>query len=300
MNLPRLEASPIYRLPEAFRCSHHTAWSQARGGGALHSFLEGPAFDRLGNLYCTDVCHGRIFRVDRQGNWTLFTDYDGQPNGLKIHRDGRIFVADAQHGVLVFDPDTGALASTMKGPVDSPFQGVNDLHFACDGTLLVTDPGHSCLAHPSGRIWMKRSDHEFAPLVENLPYPNGLALTPGQDALCFTTTRSLQVMRAQWKRPGVANLGVFAQLSGGLAGPDGMAFCEDGSFVVAHSGLGVVWLFDRLGEVRLRIQSTAGIRTTNVAFDPASREDLYITESETGSILKVSLPVNGASLFSHQ
>jgi gluconolactonase len=98
----------------------------------------------------------------------------------------------------------------------------------------------------------------------------------------------------------VANLGVFAQLSGGLAGPDGMAFCEDGSFVVAHSGLGVVWLFDRLGEVRLRIQSTAGIRTTNVAFDPASREDLYITESETGSILKVSLPVNGASLFSHQ
>jgi gluconolactonase len=52
--------------------------------------------------------------------------------------------------------------------------------------------------------------------------------------------------------------------------------------------------------VRLRIQSTAGIRTTNVAFDPASREDLYITESETGSILKVSLPVNGASLFSHQ
>ncbi len=300
MSILQLDAEVIYRLPESLRRDVHSPWSEARGGGPLHSFLEGPAFDHYGNLYCTDVCHGRIFRIDRQGGWKVFADYGGQPNGLKIHRDGRIFVADASRGILVFDPLTGAIESTWQGPAGSPFRGVNDLHFAHDGTLLVTDPGASSLAAPSGRVLVQRPDGEFEAIVENLPYPNGLALDPGQDALCFTVTRALQVLRSQWKDGNAFNLGVFVQLSGGLAGPDGMAFCEDGSFAVAHSGLGAVWLLDKLGEPLARINSKGGIRTTNVAFDPEMPNELYITESESGSILKATLPLRGALLYSHR
>lgn len=299
MQVSQLNAEVFSSMPDAFRRDTHTAWSVARGSGPLHSFLEGPSFDRQGNLYCTDVCHGRIFRIDKRGEWKLFSDYGGQPNGLKIHRDGRIFVADAQTGVLVFDPLTGEIRSTWKGPEASPFRGVNDLHFAHDGTLFVTDPGTSNLANQHGRVLFQRQDNNFETIAENLPFPNGLALNPQQDALCFTTTRSLQVLRAQWKNQQLSNLGLFVQLSGGLAGPDGMAFCEDGAFVVAHSGLGVVWLVSQLGEPLARINSTIGIRTTNVAFDPEAPDQLFITESESGSILRVTLPVKGARLFSH-
>lgn len=300
MNVMQLEAEVLYRLPDSLRRGARTPWSDARGGGPLHSFLEGPSFDRAGNFYCTDVCHGRIFRIDRLGNWEVFADYGGQPNGLKIHRDGRIFVADAQRGILVFDPSTGSVDSAWHGPVDAPFRGVNDLHFSSDGTLLVTDPGASSLADPLGRVLVQRPDGGFEAIAENLAYPNGLALAPGQDALCFTVTRALQVLRAQWRGAKACNLGLFVQLSGGLAGPDGMAFCEDGSFVVAHSGLGAVWWFDELGELRARIRSKAGIRTTNVAFDPEAPDQLYITESESGAILKATLPARGALLYSHR
>jgi gluconolactonase len=40
------------------------------------------------------MAYGRIFRVSSDGAWELVTEYDGWPNGLKIHRDGRVFITD--------------------------------------------------------------------------------------------------------------------------------------------------------------------------------------------------------------
>ena len=113
---PDIPTRVFARLPDALRIhDRENSWSRARGGGALHSFLEGPSFDRAGNLYCVDVCHGRIFRISPSGDWEVFADYDGHPNGLKIHRDGRIFVADHKYGLLSFDPITGKRTTAAGG-----------------------------------------------------------------------------------------------------------------------------------------------------------------------------------------
>jgi len=40
--------------------------------------------------------------------------YDGEPNGLKIHRDGRIFVADFKNGIMVLDPVSGVIAPLLE------------------------------------------------------------------------------------------------------------------------------------------------------------------------------------------
>ena len=96
----------VLKLPDNLRLTQETDWSRARGGGPLHSFLEGPAFDREGRFYCVDVCHGRIFRVSRDGAWETFAAYGGRPNGLRIHRDGRVFVADPRREVILsYPPD---------------------------------------------------------------------------------------------------------------------------------------------------------------------------------------------------
>ena len=82
-------------LPDRFRRSQSSAWAEHNKHGAvLHSFLEGPCFDRHGILHVVDIPWGRIFRIDPSGNWELFVEYDGWPNGLKFHPDGRLFVAD--------------------------------------------------------------------------------------------------------------------------------------------------------------------------------------------------------------
>ena len=87
-------------------------------------------------------------------------------------------------------------------------------------------------------------------------------------------------------------------MSGGV-GPDGMALDLEGGVVVAHVGFGAVWHFSPRGEPISRIESCEGLLTTNVAFGGPKNCDLYITESETGTILRARLNVPGRKMYSH-
>lgn len=49
----------------------------------------------------------------------------------------------------------------------------------------------------------------------------------------------------------------------------------------------------------MRIQSTVGYHTTNMAFGGPDGRTLYITESESGTLLQADMPVPGLRLFSH-
>lgn len=298
---PVIQTEIFTRLPDALRRSGETAWSLERGSGPLHSFLEGPAFDRAGNLYCVDICHGRIFRIPPSGEWQVFAEYDGQPNGLKIHRDGRIFVTDQRLGLLIFEPRTGERLTRLAGPPGASFAALNDLCFADDGTLYFTDPGHSSLEAPTGRVYRWREGGTPELLADRLPYPNGLVLDHSGGTLLVALSRSLQIMRAPLPPGGgpATKCAVFIQLSGGLAGPDGLALDEAGGLAVAHSGLGTVWLFDRLGEPVARVKSCAGIRTTNLTYGGPDRRTLYITEAEQGAILRARVSSPGRAPFSH-
>jgi gluconolactonase len=265
----------------------------------MHSFLEGPSFDRSGNLYVVDLAHGRIFRISPAAEWDLFAEYDGQPNGLKIHRDGSIFVADAMHGILRFDPRTGRYETVAAMFDGAKFIGPNDLVFADNGDLWFTDPGHSGQHDPCGRVFRLATDGRLDLMIDGLAYPNGLVLTPKQDALLVGVTSSLQVIRMSLTAPRPGRWRTFVQLSGGHAGPDGLAVDEEGNFVVVHAGFGTVWQFSPLGEPLARIRSCAGIRTTNIAYGGADMRTLYITECEDGVVLTARLSTPGRRMFSH-
>jgi gluconolactonase len=298
---PLVETTVFTRLPDALRKTVHTPFSLGRGGPALHSFLEGPSFDRDGYLYCVDIPHGRIFRISPSGQWQVFAEYEGEPNGLKIHRDGRIFVADAKNGILCFDPATGKRHDVLNRWHHEPLRAVNDLVFDANGDLYFTDPGYSDYLNPTGRVFRLRATGEVDLLAKDLPLPNGLVLNPQENLLYVALTRSNQII-AMPLRPnyqGVGKTGVLLNLSGGLAGPDGMAMDERGSLAVVHAGFGTVWVFSALGEPLHRIRSCTGLRTTNVAYGGPDRRTLYITEAESGSILQAQLPSPGRAMFSH-
>jgi gluconolactonase len=40
--------------------------------------------------------------------------------------------------------------------------------------------------------------------------------------------------------------------------------------------------------------------TTNIAYGGTDRKTMFITESETGTILRAKMPVAGRAMFSHQ
>lgn len=297
-----IETEIFARLPEKFRRKDpDNPWVIVnRRGLPADSFLEGPSFDRDGNLYIVDIPYGRIFRISPAGEFTLVAEYDGEPNGLKIAKDGRIVITDYRHGLMLLDPASGKVSSLLERRWSERFKGVNDLVFAKNGDIYFTDQGQTGMHDPTGRVYRLRVDGTLDLLVNNVPSPNGLVLNGAEHILYVAATRGNNVWRVPLMPDGtVSKVGIFVQLSGSLGGPDGMAMDLDDNLVIAHAGLGSVWVFSRMGEPLYRVKSCAGLATTNVAYGGPDNKTLYITESETGSILQARMPVAGRPMASH-
>lgn len=295
-----IETSVFAAVPDELR---HTgarpAWYDERPHAATHSFLEGPSFDREGNLYCVDMPYGRIFRISPQGVFSVAAKYDGEPNGLRIHRDGRIFIADRRYGLMVMEPG-GAPCQLLDASVVSKFRGLNDLMFASNGDLYFTDQGETGLHDPAGSLYCLRRDGRLDQVLSGLPGPNGLALNADDSTLYLNMSRTNTIWSVPLHKDGrVHRVGIFIYLSGSTGGPDGLAPDSEGGLAVAHSGLGTVWIFSKLGEPQYRLRSCAGTRTTNLAYGGPDMKTLFITESHTGNILQARVPVAGRPLFSH-
>jgi gluconolactonase len=297
---PVIEAEVFARLPDSFRRNTHCAWGEVNNGGRVTPcFLEGPSFDRAGNLYVTDIPYGRIFRIDPAGTFTLVCQYDGEPNGLKIHRDGRLFITDYKNGVMVMEPGASAPSLLIGRRYTETFKGVNDLVFASNGDIYFTDQGQTGLQDATGRVYRFTAAGKLERLLGSVPSPNGIALNNAETILFVAVTRGNCIWRAPIMADGtLSKVGVFIQMSGGV-GPDGIAIDEQDGLAVAHPGMGGAWIFDRRGVPAQFVRSPAGDFPTNVAYGGADRRDLYIVESATGSILRARVPVAGRRPFSH-
>jgi gluconolactonase len=297
-----IKAEVFAALPEEFRmkgkASARSAGSRAQHK-ETHSFLEGPVFDRAGNLYINDVPFGRIFRITPDGKFSLAAHYDGEPCGHKIHRDGTGYVTDQRLGLVRVDLAKGTVTPHLTRRYTEAFRGVNDLCFSREGEIYFTDQGLSDLRDPHGRIFRLAPDGTLSCLLENAPSPNGIVLSPDENTLYVAMTRANAIWRLPLMIDGSATkVGAFITLSGGV-GPDGITVDEAGGLVVAHPGLGVVWVFDKRGEPTHRIESPVGDLVTNVAFGGKDNRTLFITESHSGTVLAADVDVPGQRLFSH-
>lgn len=300
------DADVFTELPESLRRPNSTSYWATRNkrGATVDSFIEGPSFDRDGNLYFVDIPFGRIMRADPAGNVSQIAEYDGQPNGLKIHQDGRIFIADFQNGIMQLDPKTGEVNAVLKDCDSEGFKGCNDLHFGPDGSLYFTDQGQTGLHDPTGRVYRWQPETgELTCLIDTAPSPNGLVLDVNSHVLYLAVTRANAVWRLPLSESGRVNkAGLFLQFNGGRAGPDGLALTAQNGVVVCQTGMGLVWVHDNLGRPIAIVRSPKGLGTTNCAFGGKDLRTLFITESDTGTILKVEFPeelnISGHPMYS--
>jgi gluconolactonase len=292
-------ARVLTRLPEEFRKLRRSAWADAnKGGASIDSFLEGPCFDRAGNLFVVDIPHGRIFRIDPSLRWSLVVEYDGWPNGLAIHKDGSIWIADYRQGILRMDPSNGKRETVLGHRNSESFRGINDLTFDLEGNCYFTDQGQTGMHDPTGRVYRLAASGRLDCLMSTVPSPNGIAVDETRRALFVAVTRANQVWRGPMQRDGTVTKVAAFQTYYGTSGPDGLALDVDGRLVMAHGSLGGAFVMNARGEVTHYLKSAAGHMVTNVAYRPGTTR-LVITESESGSILEADLPAQGVKLFSH-
>ena len=256
-------------------------------------YAEGPSFDRDGRLYVCVRRDGYVVRVDTSGWITRFLTTGHQPNGTRLHRDGRLFVAEIKlKQILEVQPD-GRYRVFVDRCGDTPFGGPNDLVFDRTGVLYFTDPGGSSAANPIGAVYRAWPDRRVERIAHGLAYPNGIALSADERTLFVAETQTSRVVRIELRPDGAVGAPeLFATLPGG-PGPDGMAFDVDGNLYVANHGGGTIDVLDRVGTLTARL-SAGGKNPTNCAFWQGA---LYVTEDDTASVQRLDLGVEGQPLF---
>lgn len=260
--------------------------------------LEGPAFDRHGNLFFVDWVRHSVMRRSPDGELSEFYNTGGIPAGLAFHPDGSLWVADEGddiHGLLRIASETEA-AIVINEFEGKPLNGANDLVFDRAGNVYFSDPWGSSAENPIGGFYRYNIDGTLQQIDTGLAFPNGVALTSDGAYVILGETYRNRLLRYRIAADGVPGpREVWAETSL-PSGPDGMAFAENGDLYVAHHGGGVVDIFAPDG-TQVGTVSVPGKSVTNVAFGGPDRKTLVITECETGSVYAVELDVAGQALY---
>ncbi|ALK91432.1 SMP-30/gluconolactonase/LRE family protein [Limnohabitans sp. 103DPR2] len=285
-------------MPEKFRQTGvRSEWADVNQGGRLaDSFLEGPVFDTHGNLYVTDIPFGRVFRIDPKGEWDLVAQWDGEPNGMKFLSETELLVTDYKNGLMRLNIQTGRVKSFLERRNSESFKGVNDLVLDARGNVYFTDQGQTGMHDPSGRVYRLSPDGKLDLLLNNVPSPNGIVLSPDERFLFVAATRGNSVWRMPLLSDGsVSKVGQFFT-SYGPSGPDGLAMDESGRLLVANPGLAYVWVLSHWAEPEEILTGPKGASLTNMAFGGKDRKTLYCTDSTNGNILRADMSVAGCPL----
>ena len=260
-------------------------WFKVSDAGLV---LEGPAFDRGGNLLFCDVSGGRVLRLtpDKRLSTMVSLDKLG-PGGLAVHKDGRIFIAalDLTKGVgavLAAEPD----GSGMRGIV-SPEAGhmPNDLVFDARGGFYFTD-FRGASTDPKGGVYYVSPDlGTVTPVLPRLAMANGVALGPGGKELWATEFGRNLLHRVELADATTATpIGTAVAYHFTGPAPDSMRADADGNLYVAVYGQGRVLAFNRngipIGQVLLPGREEGrNPRSTSMAIRPGT-DDLYIVTSD--------------------
>ena len=283
-------------MPDKYRRTGvRSLWADVNQGGRLaDSFLEGPVFDKLGNLFVTDIPFGRVFRIDPKGEWELVAQWDGEPNGMKFLNDTQLLVTDYRNGLMLLDVSSGQVRPHLARRNSESFKGVNDLCIDSHGNVYFTDQGQTGLHDPSGRVYRLTPQGRLDLLLSNVPSPNGIVLSNDERFLFVAATRGNCVWRMPLQADGsVSKAGQFFT-SYGPSGPDGLAMDASGRLLVANPGLGYVWVLSPRAEPQEVLTGPAGASVTNLAFGGAERKTVFCTDSTHGNILFATMSIAGS------
>lgn len=139
--------------------------------------LEGPSFDRQGNLFITALPNpGRVYRITPQKQVTvIWESKDIDPNGSAFHKDGRLFVACLTGQLLSMNPDGSNVVAVRPTYQGKPLK-MNDLVFDAKGNLFISD-WIGNVSDPAGGVYYVSPDGSMVKAVlQNLQAANGVSL----------------------------------------------------------------------------------------------------------------------------
>jgi lactonase len=275
--------------------------------------LEGPAFDRDGNLLFCDVTGRRVLRATPDKAISTVAGLDKlSPGGLALHEDGHVLIAAMAIGkgigsiVSVRADGSGARAVVPQEAGYMP----NDVVFDTHGGFYFTD-FRGTSTEPKGGVYYVAPDlATITPVLPHLAMANGLALSPDGKTLWVTEFgRNLlhRVELADATTPTPIGTAVAYHFTG--PAPDSMRVDADGNVYVAVYGQGRVLAFNRngipIGQVLLPGREEGhNLLSTSMALRPGTDELFIVTNDGDGgqgsTIFRARGFAEALPLYSHR
>lgn len=280
--------------------------------------LEGPAFDRQGNLLFVDIYGSRILRLSPQRELaTVYTEKDLNPGGIAIHQDGRIFVAavgplnSAGHfhagSVIALDADGG----NMRVIVPSSLGYVpDDMVFDSEGGFYFTDFRGTSTEATGGLFYVTPDFKTIKPVVPKMCAANGVALSPDGKVVWTTEYCVNRLHRIELSAPGVpARGGISVPYTFVGRAPDSMRCDSAGNAYVAMNWQARILVLSPFGIPIGQIllpgrEKNMYLKCTSLALVPGSRDLLIVARDVVGDggamIFAARGLAPGFPMFSHQ
>lgn len=245
------------------------------------AFTEGPAADREGNIYFSDIPNKKIHIVNPKGEISLFTDMSSSSNGLMFNKKGELLACEMEGQVVSWDVKSKkrtVVAGKFEG---NRFNAPNDLVIDKDGGVYFTDPVFKAPKPlPQGKlaVYYVTPSGTVSRLIDDLPNPNGVILSPDEKTLYVIPSGQSDMMAYPIESPGKIGKGrVFCTLKQPEGktgtGGDGLTIDTKGNLYIT-SALGLQ-VFDSAGKM-LGIIAVPE-QPANVTFGGPDNKTLYIT-----------------------
>ena len=207
-------------------------------------FTEGPAVDRAGNVYFTNVPVEKILKWDpKRKKLSVFREHSNKTNGLLFDPDGNLLCCEGGAGrVTRTDMKTGkisVLADTFNG---FPFAAPNDIALDQKGHIYFTSrPGTEDPAKGNvNAVYLIDTDGSVDQILAwpKVHMPNGIVTSPDDKTLYVIEAhpdadRNRNIMAYDLDSRGkVSNPRVHINLYPGRSG-DGMCIDAEGNLYVA-------------------------------------------------------------------
>ncbi|GAB4150058.1 MAG: SMP-30/gluconolactonase/LRE family protein [Planctomycetaceae bacterium] len=235
-------------------------------------FTEGPATDKDGNVYFTDIPNSLILKWSTNGKLTVFRKNSGRANGLFFDKKGNLLACEGgNRRVTSISPDgkVTVLAAKYNG---RKFNSPNDLWISPDGGIYFTDPRYGSqdgLEQDGFHVYYISPDRKkVIRILDNLKKPNGIIGTKDGKRLYVTDPGANKTY--------VYNIGPHGTLSGRKLfcsqGSDGMTLDEKGNLYLTR---GAVQVYNPHGKKIAELKFPEA--PANVTFGGKDRKTLFVT-----------------------
>ncbi|PYR24591.1 MAG: gluconolactonase, partial [Acidobacteria bacterium] len=261
---------------------------------------EGPVGTPDGGLYFTDPYASKMYKMDKNGNVTLWREDTGGTSGIFLLKNGRLLGAETgRHRLVAIDPDGKLTPLATAGVGGRALRLTNDIMVDKKGGIYFTDPAPFAFAgqpepteKPPGFVYYLTPKGNLTLIDDQITRPNGISLSFDGKILFVADTDTENLWAFDVQPDGTTkNRRSFVKLhdpqprpDGTLrSGADGMAIdTESRLYVTTSSGVQVI---DRRGQYLGTIRVPKN--PSNLAFGGPDRRTLYITGRDSLFSVKV-------------